>query len=353
MTNTKNIILLCLIVVASFSYRDLTKHVQEPIVKNGVMPFVTKDAHGDVHIVFAKGNQLEYVTSGDSGINFSSPVLIDTINELFGVAGRGPKIISTPNTLTVLALDKAGNIYVYTKEDKGKWIKRGKVNDIADVCKEGFLSVSAKEDSLYAIWLDLRGNSKNKIAGALSADGGKTWSKNKIIYQSPDGSVCECCKPSVAFGENGINVMFRNNLNGNRDLYLIQSHDGGEGFGNAIKLGEGNWKLSGCPMDGGGISVNQEGAVETVWRRVDTIFACRPGEKEKMIGIGKNCTIENIDNKYAYAWIENARIVCLLPDGKKINLGAGTFPVLNVINKNQLICVWQNDNNIYRKIITL
>jgi hypothetical protein len=346
----KNIIVLCL-VAASFAYKASTKNNEGLIVKNAAMPCVAKDAHGALHIVFTKGNRLEYITSGNNGITFSSPVLIDTINGLFGVAGRGPQIISTPHTLIIFALDMAGNIYAYTKYENDNWIKRGKVNDAADVCKEGFLSVSAKEDSLYAIWLDLRGNSKNKIAGALSADGGKTWSKNKIIYQSPDGSVCECCKPSVAFGKNGINIMFRNNLDGNRDLYLIQSHDSGKSFSAAIKLGEGNWKLNGCPMDGGSIAVTPEGAVETVWRRVDTIFSCTPGEKEKMIGMGKNCIIENIDDKCAYAWIENGNIVCLLPGGKKINLGAGTFPVLKALNKNQLICVWQSDKDIYRKII--
>src|SRR6266536_2383985 len=70
-----------------------------------------------------------------------------------------------------------------TKDAKGKWIKNGKVNDVDDVAKEGFLSVSSYEDSLYAIWLDLRDNSRNKIVGALSADGGKTWSKNKIYIK--------------------------------------------------------------------------------------------------------------------------------------------------------------------------
>src|SRR6266542_4335057 len=161
----KNIIALscCLIFIISFAYKNIIVNDEELVVKDATMPFVTKDAKGAVYMVFAKGNKLEYTISNNNGISFSSPVLVDTVNDLFGVTGRGPKIISTPNTLTILALNKAGNIYSYTKDAKGKWV---------------------------------------------SADGGKTWSKNKIIYQSPDGSVCECCKPSVAFGENGINVMF-------------------------------------------------------------------------------------------------------------------------------------------------
>jgi hypothetical protein len=95
------------------------------------------------------------------------------------------------------------------------------------------------------LWLDLRSNEKNKIAGVLSTDGGRHWQKNKIIYQSPSGTVCECCKPSVSFTRSGINVMFRNNYNGNRDLYIMHSANGDD-FDKPQKLGQGNWKLNAC-----------------------------------------------------------------------------------------------------------
>jgi len=90
-----------------------------------------------------------------------------------------------------------------------------------------------------------------------------------------------------------------------------------------------------------------------VWRRVDTIYSCVPGQHEEMISKGKNCTLENVNNKYVYTWIENGNIVCLLPNGKKIIAGEGSFPVLQKINNNALLCVWQNENNVYSKIISL
>ena len=102
-----------------------------------------------------------------------------------------------------------------------------------------------------------------------------------MIYTSPDSTVCECCKPSVVMKNNNVYVMFRNLLNGNRDLYLIQSADGGNSFGEAQKLGTGSWQLDGCPMDGGGIAVNDNGEVQTVWRRKNKIFAAAPGNSEK------------------------------------------------------------------------
>src|SRR5919199_1471209 len=68
-------------------------------------------------------------------------------------------------------------------------------------------------------------------------------------------------------------MMFRNWINGNRDLYLITSSNNGKTFGQAQKLGVGNWKLNGCPMDGGGLAVNKNGTAETVWRREGKIYA--------------------------------------------------------------------------------
>ena len=61
-----------------------------------------------------------------------------------------------------------------------------------------------------------------------------------MIHTSPDTSVCQCCKPSVVIKNNHIYVMFRNWLNGNRDLYLIQSDNSGTSFGTVQKLGIGS-----------------------------------------------------------------------------------------------------------------
>jgi hypothetical protein len=77
------------------------------------------------------------------------------------------------------------------------------------------------------------------LFGARSRDGGKTWSKNVLIYESPEGTICQCCHPSVAIGAGReILVMWRNWLNGARDMYLARSKDGVT-FTKAEKLGVG------------------------------------------------------------------------------------------------------------------
>ena len=50
--------------------------------------------------------------------------------------------------------------------------------------------------------------------------------------------------------------MWRNVLNGSRDMQLIHAA-GGLHFTGARKLGSGAWKINACPMDGDGLLVTK------------------------------------------------------------------------------------------------
>src|SRR5205814_9534301 len=101
-----------------------------------------------------------------------------------------------------------------------------------------------------------------------------------------------CCHPSVAIDSHRrIYVMFRNNLAGARDMYLSHSDDGGATFSKAKKLGEGTWPVNGCPMDGGGVSIDREGNVSSIWRRQDTIYIDQAAQPEVVVAKGKNPAI--------------------------------------------------------------
>ena len=95
-----------------------------------------------------------------------------------------------------------------------------------------------------------------------------TWSANRLVYQSPSGSVCECCHPTAVVNSEGvIGILFRNSLEGNRDTYLVQFYDSGATFGAAQKLGATSWKLNACPIDGGSLVLGPKNASLSVWRR--------------------------------------------------------------------------------------
>lgn len=322
------------------------------VIAKGQIPNIAKDESGNIHLVYGLGDSIMYTSSSDKGISFSSPSVVAVLPDLFSFTMRGPQIAATKNGLIITACTSKGNIFSYRQEN-GKWKQGARINDVDSVAKEGLMALAADGENAFAIWLDLRGNKRNKIYGANSTDGGKTWSENKMIYTSPDTTVCECCKPSVVMKNNCVYVMFRNWLNGNRDLYLIQSSNGGASFGQAQKLGTGSWKLDGCPMDGGGLVINTKGKVQTVWKREGNIFTAVPGIPEIEIGKGRNCTIETVKNENIYAWSNNNEIVCMKANGPKKMLGKGSLPVLKALDDQHVICVWQNENQIHASVVGL
>ena len=136
-----------------------------------------------------------------------------------------------------------------------------------------------------AVWLDLR-SPGTRLYGAYSKDSGATWSKNVLVYESPEGTICQCCDPSVVFaGKDRVEVMFRNVVEGNRDMYISEWNLDGEVL-QPRKVGTGSWKINGCPMDGGGLAF-RENTIFTAWRRDDTVYLDRPGQPEVALGDGK------------------------------------------------------------------
>lgn len=321
-------------------------------IANGEMPNITKDNSGNFHLVYGSGDSIMYSFSLDKGNSFSAPSLIAILPGLTASHMRGPQIAATDNAVIVTAGNNVGDIFSYSKKSSGKWMSASRVNDVDTVAKEGLMALAADGQNSFAIWLDLR-DKHNEVFGAKSADGGHTWSKNRLIYASPDTTVCECCKPSVVMKGNNVYVMFRNWLHGNRDLYLIQSADVGNSFGEAQKLGNGSWALNGCPMDGGGLTIAKNNDIQTVWRREKNIFSCEPGAPEKELGEGRNCTMESVNGKNVYAWTEKGEVIVLKPQGIKINLGKGQLPLLKSVNNEHIICIWENEKQIHKAVLEL
>jgi hypothetical protein len=332
--------------------QDKSSDVESSIIASGQMPNIVGDNSGIVHLVYGHGDSILYSYSSNGGTTFSKPALIAVLPKLAASHTRGPQIAAATNGVAVTACNNLGDIFSFTKDESGQWSPEGRVNDADTTAKENLMALAADGDNVFAAWLDLR-NGHNEIFGAKSNDGGKSWSKNVKVYASPDTTVCECCKPSVAVKGNNVYVMFRNWMDGNRDMYLIQSSDGGSNFGQAQKLGSVSWALNGCPMDGGGLAIDKNGNPETVWNRKGAIYACEPGKEETEIGRGRSCTMESVNLKNVYAWVEGGDVIVRKPHGMKNNLGKGHLPVIKAVNNEHVLCIWENEEHIYKIVLEL
>ncbi|GAB4024346.1 exo-alpha-sialidase [Spirosoma gilvum] len=319
----------------------------------GKHPSAFTDPAGTVHVVYGRGENLYYATT-QTGDQFTPAIRVDSLPGLQLGASRGPQIAASAKSVVILAIDKPGNIWAYTLDRaSGKWQGRVQVNDIPEIAKEGFMGLTADSDNSYvAAWLDLRGDKRNKLAGARSIDGGKTWSANKVLYQSPDGTICECCQVSVVSHGPTVSIMFRNHLNGFRDMYLLQSTDRGQTFGKAEKLGEGTWKLAACPMDGGGLSVDQAGHLSTVWRRADKLYIDRPGQPETEIATGKNAKIASTSNGNYFVFQQAEQLWAITPQQKQpVAIGLGAYAKLAQLKNDRVLCVWEHDGNVWARVL--
>ena len=338
--------------LALFTAYPQNKAGTDRVIAKGQMPNMTRDRYHQIHIVYGSGDSILYISSKD-GISFTDPSLVAVLPKLSAAAMRGPQIAAAADGLLVTACTNNGNIYSYKMTALGRWSTALRVNAANETAKEALMALSADGLNAYAVWLSVKGPKGQDVYGAKSSDGGRTWTENILVYANPAGTVCECCKPSVSVKGNSVYVMFRNFLNGNRDLYLIKSANGGKSFGRAKKLGNGSWELNGCPMDGGGLVIDESGNPETVWRREGKIYAVSPGMPEREIGEGRSCSMETIHSKNIYTWSENGNVMLLKTGGNKIDLGKGSLPLVKALNDDHVICVWENEKQILAAVIEL
>ncbi|MEO7145905.1 MAG: sialidase family protein [Bryobacteraceae bacterium] len=338
----------------------LTFHLTPPTATDFKQPQIAASANL-VAATFGSGGAIYFSASHDRGRTFSDPVKVAEAGVLSLGMHRGPRIAITPSAIVVTAVAGAkgkgadGDLLAWRSTDNGNTWSLGKpVNDVPASAREGLHAMaSGPNGTLYAAWLDLRAKG-TKLYGASSSDNGATWSKNALIYESPDGTICQCCHPSLAIDARGtIHAMWRNALAGSRDLYLASSSDGGKTFGPATKLGGGTWTLNACPMDGGGLAITAQGKVMSVWRRAGDVYLDPNGGAETLLDAGKNPSIAaNAEGVYA-AWSSSEGLRVRVP-GKPEPLlldPEGSYVQLVAVPNGPIVAAWERKGTIQFQVL--
>lgn len=318
----------------------LTLLLAATLTAPGQQPQLARQA-SRVFLVAAQDGQVTVQRSTDAGRTFrkASPVL--PAGTMSAGMHRGPRVAVTTNALLVALIagpqggGKDGDVVLYRSTDDGTtWSKGVVVNDVPGAAREGLHGLAATADGHVVVtWLDLR-EKGTRIFAAESTDHGATWGPDRLVYASPDGSVCQCCHPSVALDGKDVAVMFRNALKGSRDLYVVRA-SGGQPFGPARKQGVGTWPLDACPMDGGALALTPEGPVST-WRREDGIFLSTPAMPERQLGIGRDPVLAASPAGLDVAWTTADGI--LLQRGSATRLiGPGRFASILAFDTHTLV----------------
>ena len=304
-----------------------------------------------VALTFGSGSTVYYSGSKDGGRVFSSPVPVAKATFLALGRHRGPRIAITPQGIVISAIvgeqrGRDGDLVAWRSGDDGKtWSQGIRINTVPGAAREGLHGMASGGAGLvFATWLDLREN-RTKLLGAVSKDGGATWTDNVLVYDSPDGHICECCHPSALVGSRGeLYAMWRNWLGGSRDMYVAASKDGGKSF-QSQKLGEGTWPLKACPMDGGGFLVDAKGQIHSIWRRESTVYATAGGQTEAALGPGKDASLALGKAGVYAAWTTGSGLMLKRP-GKDAEPLAAEGGFVTLAGQGPVIAAWEDKGAI-------
>ncbi len=278
-----------------------------------------------------RSGELFVAQSSDGEATFGPAMKVGFVPKLMLGMRRGPRIAAHGDRITVTVIGQ--ELQAFTSIDSGKnWSGPIAINDVPTSAREGLHDLTAAPDGkLFVTWLDLR-NGKMELWGAESNDGGKTWGSNEQVYRSPDKSICECCHPNVLFdAEGNLAVMWRNSIEGSRDMWLARRPKGAKQFTPAKKLGEGTWKLNGCPMDGGEIVALGGGNFGAVFQRAGDIFFAPPDGAEILLGKGRQPIATKDGADTVALWQEGTDLIVArkLGDGQPVKFASDArFPAL-------------------------
>jgi hypothetical protein len=319
--------------------------------------------NGVVTLVFGSGHFVMFARSDNNGQTFSKPVAIAAPAVLALGRHRGPRIVFSGKAMIISAVGGAslatgehahglpadGNLMVWRSIDDGRtWSNAVIVNDVSGSAREGLHAMAADSTGhVAAAWLDLRDRG-TRLYGAFSDDGGLTWSKNLLLYESSDGTICQCCHPSLAaLGGGEFAVMFRNALGGMRDMYLMRARNG-RVTAAPSKLGTGSWEINACPMDGGGLAVSGD-RVLTVWRRGKDLWMVEPGKRESRVATGKDVALVTQSDRVFAIWTSGGRIESSASGRTETLSNDGAFPSVTRLPDGGVLAAWEEKGEIALK----
>jgi hypothetical protein len=306
-------------------------------------------ANGIVAMTFASGEALWLAKSSDGGRSWGAPSKVADLPKLLAGRHRGPRVVIAGNALLISAVPAGSDLFSWRSTDGGRtWSKPVTINDAPTSAREGLHAMAADgEGHVAAAWLDDRVAGGKRLWGAFSNDGGATWSKNVLLYESPSGTICQCCHPSlIALGHGEFAVMWRNVVDGSRDFYVLRLR-GGKAQGAAVKQGQGTWKLDACPMDGGGMALD-DGEIVTAWRREHNVFLSRPGQPERDLGPGQDIALAAGRKGPAAIWVSGKTIRLLEPGAasERTISESGSFPALISLPDGSVLAAWEENGTI-------
>jgi hypothetical protein len=227
----------------------------------------------------AGGHRLRFAHLDDDG--WSEPSTVAGPEESFFAnwADRPQVIQGGDGALIATWLAKNGDsTYAYevraARSDDGgaTWRPLGRLHGDGQPAEHGFVSLTAEDDGVRAVWLDGRNTPDGEpmalytgLVGEVAVSGGEIEddsgaARDEIVL---DSSVCDCCDTALTRSGDGLVIAYRDrSAEEMRDISVVRQT--ADGWSEPVALNDDGWRIAACPVNGPALaSLGETG--ETVW----------------------------------------------------------------------------------------
>jgi hypothetical protein len=123
---------------------------------------------------------------------------------------------------------------------------------------QGYLDIAARGGTFHLAWLS-DSSARQALYYASSRDGGSSWGRGTRL----DEATCECCWNTVLPAVRGpLHVLYRGV--DPRDMLLATSVDGGATWRRGVPVGRFEWNVKACPHTGGALAEGVKGVLHAL-----------------------------------------------------------------------------------------
>ena len=234
--------------------------VPRPVAKGNDAQLIVRTSES-MNLLYAahneKGKQNLFMSKTKNiGDSFSNPIIVNSEKDEVSAHGEnGPKLKQGKGRGIFAAWIGKRDIKFARSMNFGKSFEPAlRVNDDQGKASQSFFAMDVSPNGkVFLSWLDGRDKKLGKpgtssVYIARSVNQGKSFEKNIKI----SGDVCPCCRVALAFGDNGeVFASWRHVYKDNERIMVVAtSLDGGETWGDPVKITKAGWKINGCAHSG-------------------------------------------------------------------------------------------------------
>ncbi|GEM_PF-583138 len=226
---------------------------------------------GEVLAVWGKsGAGPKIYFSRKTGDSFEAPVELNTggiVPDIYGFGGLDMTVFG--EKVFVVFENFNSGVHLLRSEDGGQtFLPPTSVFDppAGDWTTLATLTVDWQGNPIVSVIRQLANETEARYIVVRSTDGGASFLPPVIGSEPADGEhVCECCPSDMVASGDSVWLVFRNNDNNQRDVWVSRCTDQSATFDAATDVDETDWLVSACPVSGPRLQRIANDSLLAVW----------------------------------------------------------------------------------------